>query len=677
MEIKNAYDSYGQHWNNNIINLSKQVKNSKLPKDKKQELLYDFLSIKEESWNKKKEVIDIYSSKMKEKIAKRLHIPSDMVDWNLINWLKNIPKNRDKVSKNISNAIKHNNLIINPTVFINLKLSNTDVNDHNKYKNDGGVWDIYSYLWNPNYTIYNTSVFEKQINNVNNTLNILTNSPDYNNFINNLKNNSELDSLLEEKKDSKIVAERLQALSFIADTNLYNSKMFAQSLSTERDAANNALKRKYSPNDYYSILKKSLTEHKHINATTCIQLHTFIAKAWEDMGYGEWITSTVDIWVSHRLAILKVKNTNKMYLISDGLMLEGNSYKQLVSLLPWRFVLTHYLYNSDNKQIWTVQTDTEKRVSKNLNAYNFNSVSDLGTQQFIWKVLFKNNLDYLHRKNVLKAELWNNDKSVISQHTFDNGTFLFWKITDNKIPTEGNNVESGSVWAWIWNSNVDMRMNIWTQQIERTTLVGTIKEQIYNFHTAILVATDKHYFANWFYSKASWYWDVSMVFENNGVPITNAQWNIWGGLMIWKKFSNNSEIYIKWEKTYRIESATSLNSNTQIFKPTFVDGWYNVTIWWKTDVDNVKVWWRMSYHKELLTDTKKINLNIWTSSLYANLSASKTSYDTSILPDETKLKLQVEKKINTTWSIYWWIEHRQEGNTINSNKVYGWVKIEF
>ena len=539
---------------------------------------------------------------------------------------------------------------------------------------------VYDYLGNTDYTIENAPVYEDFQSEVDAIKDLIKNSSSYKDFLQNIRWYLTLDDLLLQEDGFypswNIQARKLQVLSYIANINLYNSKMFSESSDEMLKAANWALQTNYSPDEYFSILKQSLVNNKHIDATTCIQVHTFIAKIWEDLWYGEWITSTVDIGVSHRLAILKDKETWKLYLISDGLMLEWNSYKELVSLLPWRFVLLHYLYNSDNKQIWTVQTDTEKQVVKNLDGYWVNSVDNWDTQAFMWNILDKNNLDYLHRKNQLKMEIWNQDKYLFAQHTFDDWTFTNLKVTDNYIPTQWNTVKSVSVWFGWWNSNFDIRINLWTQWIDKKILNDREKEQIYHFYTWILAATDKHYLSNGLYARLTWHANWSMTFEDNGVPITNAQWHIWAWLKVWKEFWDN-EIYVKWVKSYRIESATSLNQNTQIFKPTVVDWGYTIWIGGESAWDKFRVWGEIDYHKEKWKQTVNWKVKIQEWDLAVRLKYGSTKYETTILPDEKYIAGQVDKKINDNRIVYWWVEHKEQWDLIKSDKAYLWVKLQF
>jgi len=273
-------------------------------------------------------------------------------------------------------------------------------------------------------------------------------------------------------------------------------------------------------------------------------------------------------------------------------------------------------------------------------------------------------------------EIWNQDKYLFAQHTFDNWIFANLKATDNYIPTEWNTVKSVSVWMGWWNSNFDIRTNVGKQWIEKNTIYGKEKEQIYHFYTWILAATDKHYLSNGLYAKLTWHANWSMTFEDNGVPITNAQWDIWAWLKVWKEFWDN-EIYVKWVKSYRIESATSLNQNTQVLKPTVVDWGYTVGIGWKTEVKWAKISSEIDYHREQWQKRVDWNIKVQTSDLAASLKYSNTKYETTILPDETSIKVQVDKKIDEKWTVYGWYEHKKEGNIIESDKWYVWVKLQF
>jgi len=370
-----------------------EITKSSLPDNIKKKLIEWILKVEEEAGIKKEKILMSLKDDIKKELSTKLWISVNDVDSKLIKWLQELPKNKekylenttDKVEKNIQEFIKNNH-----TFFINVKGSYTDINKKKSLENKWQVWPIDTFLGDPQHTIENVPVNYEFQDKVNLTKNIIESSNTLDEFISNLKDSAEFDSLLNNKNNTtEIVAEYLQSLSYIADANLYNSNMFSENFSTQLNTANKALTTNYSPDEYFHILKQSLITNKHINATTCIQLHTFVAKIWEKMNLGEWITSTVDIGVSHRLAILQDKKTWDKYLISDGLLLKGKSYKELISLLGWRFVLQHYLYNSDNKQIGTFQTDTEKQVVQNINWFNQNDTKD-----FLNLNLDKENLDY-------------------------------------------------------------------------------------------------------------------------------------------------------------------------------------------------------------------------------------------------------------------------------------------
>jgi len=320
----------------------KELLKSSLPDKIKKQLVEWILDAEKEAGIKKKEILQGLSNDIRKELSEKLGIKTDYVDWQLINWLKKLPSYKDKIKNNITQDIiknKENFIKQQPTVFIDVKWSYTAVDKNTYVEDKGWVGSVYDYLGNTDYTIENAPVYEDFQSEVDAIKDLIKNSSSYKDFLQNIRWYLTLDDLLLQKDGFypswNIQARKLQVLSYIANINLYNSKMFSESSDEMLKAANWALQTNYSPDEYFSILKQSLVNNKHIDATTCIQVHTFIAKIWEDLWYGEWITSTVDIGVSHRLAILKDKETWKLYLISDGLMLEWNSYKELVSLLPW------------------------------------------------------------------------------------------------------------------------------------------------------------------------------------------------------------------------------------------------------------------------------------------------------------------------------------------------------